>query len=47
MILSAMETIFISNKSAFFCSQIANTYLELHTSLMGHVVVGGVEVDAP
>ena len=31
---------------AFFCSLIAITYRELHTPLMGHVIVGVVEEDA-
>ena len=30
-----------------FCSCIAISYIELHTPLIGHVVVGVVEVDVP
>ena len=30
---------------SFVCSLIAITYIELHTPLMGHVLVGVVEVD--
>ena len=36
----------ISFRRSFFCSCIADSYIELHTSVMGHVVVGVVGVDA-
>ena len=37
----------ISLRRSFFCSCIAMSYIEFHAPLMGHVVVGVVEVDAP
>ena len=36
-----------SLQRSFLCSLIAIRYIELHTSLMGHVNVVVMEVDAP
>ena len=36
-----------SLRISFFCSLIANSYIELHTWSIGHVNVVVVEVDAP
>ena len=36
-----------SLRRSFFCSLIAFSYTELHTPLMGHVVVGVEMLDAP